>query len=174
MGPVAKTCCFLSSLKTLAMPTEGTSPRAGVNVPEVISVGRFSGDHQWSVLGDRWGKGWARVIRNLKSGIQNLAATGCVVKIFGTIQGARTGRWCASSAAFSPWERACPECSEGVASRRPAARRLCAARRSALYRRAGERRGADSTLLQIPLQPSPMGREPVLSVAKEWPRYEAG
>ena len=44
--PKARTCCFLSSLKTLAMPTESTNPRAGVNVPEVIFVGRFSGDHR--------------------------------------------------------------------------------------------------------------------------------
>jgi len=40
------------------MPTEGPNPRAGVNVPELIFVGRFSGDHQWPVLGDRRGRGF--------------------------------------------------------------------------------------------------------------------
>ena len=54
--PNARTCCFLSSLKTLAMPTEGTNPQAGVNVPEVGSVGRFSGDHGWPVLGVHRGR----------------------------------------------------------------------------------------------------------------------
>src|SRR5436309_11113199 len=39
--PKAKSCCFLSSLETLAMLTEGTNPHAGVNIPEVIFVGRF-------------------------------------------------------------------------------------------------------------------------------------
>src|SRR5579862_266811 len=51
--PKAKTCCFLSSLKTLAIAAEAITPLAVVNVPEIISVGRFSGDHQWPVLGDR-------------------------------------------------------------------------------------------------------------------------
>jgi len=30
-------------------------PRAGINVPGLILVGRFSGDPHWPVLGDRWG-----------------------------------------------------------------------------------------------------------------------
>ena len=53
--PNAMTCCFLSSSKTLAMPSEGTGPHTGVNVPEDVSVGRFSSDHGWPVLGDRRG-----------------------------------------------------------------------------------------------------------------------
>ena len=51
--PKAKICCFLSSLKTLATAAEATTPLAGVNVPEIVSVGRFSCDNQWPVLGDR-------------------------------------------------------------------------------------------------------------------------
>jgi hypothetical protein len=56
--PRAKTCCFFSSFKTLAMPTEPTSLRgiqasAGFNVPDATLVGRFSGDNHWPVLGDR-------------------------------------------------------------------------------------------------------------------------
>jgi hypothetical protein len=54
--PKAKTCCLFSSLKTLAIPAEGANPRTGVNVPESVSVGRFSGDHHWPVLGDHWGE----------------------------------------------------------------------------------------------------------------------
>ncbi len=50
--PRAKTCCFFSSFKTLAMPTEPTSLR-GINVPDATLVGRFSGDNHWPVLGDR-------------------------------------------------------------------------------------------------------------------------
>jgi len=30
-------------------------PHAEINVPGLILVGRFSGDHHWPVLGDRWG-----------------------------------------------------------------------------------------------------------------------
>jgi len=30
-------------------------PRAGINVPGLILVGRFSGDPHWPVLGDPWG-----------------------------------------------------------------------------------------------------------------------
>jgi len=32
-------------------------PHAEINVPGLILVGRFSGDHHWPVLGDRWGPG---------------------------------------------------------------------------------------------------------------------
>src|ERR1039458_7721726 len=49
--PKAKTCCFFSSFKTLAMPTEPTSLRAGINVPDATLVGRFSGDTHRPVLG---------------------------------------------------------------------------------------------------------------------------
>jgi integrase len=31
-------------------------PHAEINVPGLILVGRFSGDHHWPVLGDRWGE----------------------------------------------------------------------------------------------------------------------
>jgi hypothetical protein len=51
--PRATTCCFFSSLKTLLIPTKATVPRAGINVPGLILVGRFSGDPHWPVLGDR-------------------------------------------------------------------------------------------------------------------------
>src|SRR5208283_2080757 len=54
--PKAITCCFFSSLKTLAIAAEAISPHAVVNVPESVSVGRFSGGHHWPVLGDRRGK----------------------------------------------------------------------------------------------------------------------
>jgi hypothetical protein len=40
----------------LAIAAEAISPHAVVNVPERVSVGRFSGDHHWPVLGDRRGK----------------------------------------------------------------------------------------------------------------------
>src|SRR5208337_4035403 len=53
--PKAITCCFFSSLKTLAIAAEAISPHAVVNVPESVSVGRFSGGHHWPVLGDRRG-----------------------------------------------------------------------------------------------------------------------
>jgi hypothetical protein len=49
--PSAKTCCFFSSFKTLAMPTEPTSLR-GIQCPGRYSRCRFSGDNQWPVLGD--------------------------------------------------------------------------------------------------------------------------
>jgi hypothetical protein len=49
--PNAMTCCRLSWLKTLLMPTKGTVPYAGINVPGLI--GRFSGDPHWPVLSDR-------------------------------------------------------------------------------------------------------------------------
>src|SRR5579863_827117 len=51
--PSAKTCCFFSSLQTLAIAAEAITPHAVVNVPEGVSVGRFAGDHHWPVLGDR-------------------------------------------------------------------------------------------------------------------------
>jgi hypothetical protein len=51
MRPKASTCCFLSSLKTFAMPTEATRPPAGVNVLGVVLVGRFSGDYPLSLAG---------------------------------------------------------------------------------------------------------------------------
>ncbi len=35
------TCCFLSSLKTFAMPTEATKLRAGVNVPGEFYMAGF-------------------------------------------------------------------------------------------------------------------------------------
>jgi hypothetical protein len=50
--PRAITCCLLSSLKTLLIPTKATVPYVGINVPSLILVGRFSGDHYWPVLGD--------------------------------------------------------------------------------------------------------------------------
>jgi len=37
--PGLRLVAFFSSLKTLAMPTEGTNPRAGVNVPELLLAG---------------------------------------------------------------------------------------------------------------------------------------
>jgi len=37
----------------LLMPTKATVPHAGINVPGLILVGRFSGDPHWPVLGDR-------------------------------------------------------------------------------------------------------------------------
>jgi hypothetical protein len=51
--PRAITCCLFSSLKTLLMPTKATLPHAGINVPDLILVGRFSDDHHWPDLGDR-------------------------------------------------------------------------------------------------------------------------
>lgn len=50
--PRANTCCFFSSVKTLAMPREATSPPTGVNVPGLAPFGRFSGDTHWPVLTD--------------------------------------------------------------------------------------------------------------------------
>src|SRR5450759_4450012 len=50
--PRAKTCCFFSSFKTLAMSTEATSLRRS-QCPDMATVGRFSGDTHWPVLGDR-------------------------------------------------------------------------------------------------------------------------
>jgi len=46
----------VSSLRSRhwACPRRLQAP-AGVNVPDAISVGRFSGDNHWPVLGDRWG-----------------------------------------------------------------------------------------------------------------------
>jgi hypothetical protein len=49
--PSAITCCFLSSLKTLLTLTQGKS-RVRINVVDQSSVGRFSGDNHWPVLGD--------------------------------------------------------------------------------------------------------------------------
>jgi hypothetical protein len=58
-----KTCCLLSSLKTLLIPTKATVPPIGINVPSLILVGRFSGDPHWPVLGDRRGmRHWPNVI----------------------------------------------------------------------------------------------------------------
>src|SRR5262249_41618684 len=52
--PSAITCFCLSSLKTLLTLTEPNP--VGTNVLSASSVGRFSGDHQWPVLGDRRGR----------------------------------------------------------------------------------------------------------------------
>ena len=58
--PSAMTCCFFSSLKTLAMPPEGYRPPRASNVPDAILVGRFSVITIGRFLGDRGGSlvGW--------------------------------------------------------------------------------------------------------------------
>src|SRR5438128_1685298 len=50
--PSAMTCCFFDSFKTLLMPTEPTGASIGIYVRNVVTVGRFSGDYHWPVLGD--------------------------------------------------------------------------------------------------------------------------
>jgi hypothetical protein len=50
-SPSATTCCLLSSLKTLLIPVQKHSVSAPVNVPGAMRGGRFSGVHQWPVLG---------------------------------------------------------------------------------------------------------------------------
>src|SRR5215471_210765 len=52
--PSAITCFCFSSLKTLLTLTEPNP--VGTNVLSASSVGRFLGDHQWPVLGDRRGQ----------------------------------------------------------------------------------------------------------------------
>ena len=47
----AEEISFFSSLKTLLMLTEAIGPLVRVNVPG-FTVGRFSGDPHWPVLGD--------------------------------------------------------------------------------------------------------------------------
>ena len=49
--PSAMTCCFFPSLKTLLTLTEG-NPHVRTMSRISESVGRFSGDHHWPVLGD--------------------------------------------------------------------------------------------------------------------------
>jgi len=50
--PSARTCCRLDSLKTLLMSGEGPSrPRRSQRLGLAIAGGRFSGVHQWPVLG---------------------------------------------------------------------------------------------------------------------------
>src|SRR5258706_16025094 len=59
------TCCFFSSFKTLLtsprVSPSGRNQRPGLR----FIVGRFSGDHQWPVLGDHRGleraQGWLRL-----------------------------------------------------------------------------------------------------------------
>src|SRR5437870_3144699 len=50
--PSAMTCGFFDSFKTLLMPTEPTGASIGIYVRNVVTVGRFSGDYHWPVLGD--------------------------------------------------------------------------------------------------------------------------
>jgi len=50
--PNAMTCFFFSSFKTLLTSKEGTLPRR-IQCPDLLSIGRFCGDHYWPVLGDR-------------------------------------------------------------------------------------------------------------------------
>jgi hypothetical protein len=52
--PRAMTWFFFSSLKTLLTLTEGYPPPDSMS-RSAVSIGRFSGDHQWPVLGDRRG-----------------------------------------------------------------------------------------------------------------------
>ncbi|WXH32034.1 hypothetical protein WA016_06015 [Myxococcus stipitatus] len=49
--PRAMTCFCFSSLKTLPIPGADSTSYPGVNV-SVLSIGRFSGDLHWPVLGD--------------------------------------------------------------------------------------------------------------------------
>src|SRR5579864_5986176 len=49
--PSAMTCCFFPSLKTLLTLTEG-NPHVRTMSRISESVGRFSSDHHWPVLGD--------------------------------------------------------------------------------------------------------------------------
>src|SRR5215218_2960290 len=58
--PSAMTWFFFSSLKTLLTLTEGYPPPHSMS-RSAVSIGRFSGDHQWPVLGDR--RGYGRHIR---------------------------------------------------------------------------------------------------------------
>src|SRR6266571_1553698 len=50
--PSAMTCCLFDSFKTLLMPTQPTKASSGFNVRNVVTVGRFSGDYHWPLLGD--------------------------------------------------------------------------------------------------------------------------
>jgi hypothetical protein len=47
---------FFRFAQDVAHIDEGYMPHAEINVPGRILVGRFSGDHHWPVLGDRWGR----------------------------------------------------------------------------------------------------------------------
>ena len=49
--PSASTCCLLSSLKTLLIPAVDHALHRLVNVSAPTRGGRFSGVHQWPVLG---------------------------------------------------------------------------------------------------------------------------
>ena len=49
--PSASTCCCLSSPKTLLMPAKEHAFPAAVNVSAATCGGRFSGVHEWPVLG---------------------------------------------------------------------------------------------------------------------------
>ena len=59
--PRAKTCCFFSSFKTLAMPTEAYKPPPASMSQRRCS--RWSGDTHWPVLGDRASSAQGRICR---------------------------------------------------------------------------------------------------------------
>jgi hypothetical protein len=65
---------FFRFVQDVAHIDEGYMPRAVINVPGLILVGRFSTDPHWPVLGDLWGHnykmsmpwdGFSRTVRHL-------------------------------------------------------------------------------------------------------------
>src|ERR1035438_5053871 len=50
------TCCFFSSFKTLLTSPRVSALGSGLTSWIAVIVGRFSGDHQWLVLGDHRGE----------------------------------------------------------------------------------------------------------------------
>jgi hypothetical protein len=63
--PRAITCCFFRFVQEVAHIDEGYMPRAVINVPGLILVGRFSTDPHWPVLGDLWGHNYKMSMTNI-------------------------------------------------------------------------------------------------------------